>query len=168
MPHNVHSDKKAFTLVELMVVIAIIALLTGILMTNFTSARSRGRDAKRVSDMGQIQLALTLFFDRCQQYPASLPSDTSTIPCPGTSITFANYLAKVPTPTSEAGQSNYDYVVNTNKDNYVLHAKLEASNNAVTSGLAPAPTSNANGWPTISFTCDNSASSKDYCLGPNN
>jgi prepilin-type N-terminal cleavage/methylation domain-containing protein len=63
------TPQKGFTLVELLVVIAIIAILTGIVATNFTSARSRARDAKRVSDLGHIQLAIELYFDRCKQYP---------------------------------------------------------------------------------------------------
>jgi prepilin-type N-terminal cleavage/methylation domain-containing protein len=64
-----HTPQKGFTLVELLVVIAIIAILTGIVATNFTSARSRARDAKRISDLGHIQLAIELYFDRCKQYP---------------------------------------------------------------------------------------------------
>jgi prepilin-type N-terminal cleavage/methylation domain-containing protein len=64
------SKDAGFTLVELMVVIAIIAILTGIITTNFTSSRAKARDAKRISDLGHIQLAIELYFDRCKQYPA--------------------------------------------------------------------------------------------------
>jgi prepilin-type N-terminal cleavage/methylation domain-containing protein len=63
------SKNTGFTLVELMVVISIIAILTGILTTNFTSSRAKARDAKRISDLGHIQLAIELYFDRCKQYP---------------------------------------------------------------------------------------------------
>jgi prepilin-type N-terminal cleavage/methylation domain-containing protein len=66
---NISTPKKGFTLVELIVVIAIIGILTGIVTTNFASSRSRARDAKRISDLGHIQLALELYFDRCKQYP---------------------------------------------------------------------------------------------------
>src|SRR3954464_9740768 len=65
---SLHSQ-KAFTLIELMITVAIIALLTAIILTNLNQPKVRARDAKRVSDIGQLQLALELFFDRCNRYP---------------------------------------------------------------------------------------------------
>jgi prepilin-type N-terminal cleavage/methylation domain-containing protein len=74
---NISTLKKGFTLVELIVVIAIIGILTGIVTTNFASSRSRARDAKRISDLGHIQLALELYFDRCKQYPQEEPASVA-------------------------------------------------------------------------------------------
>ena len=51
-----------FTLVELLVVISIIGLLAGIVLSSLNSARAKGRDARRVSDIKQLQLALTLYY----------------------------------------------------------------------------------------------------------
>ena len=40
--------RGGFTLVELLVVIAIISILTAIVTANFTQAKARSRDAKRI------------------------------------------------------------------------------------------------------------------------
>lgn len=51
-------NRLGFTLIELLVSIAIVAVLSGIGMVTFTSSQKRGRDARRVHDLGQYQIAL--------------------------------------------------------------------------------------------------------------
>jgi prepilin-type N-terminal cleavage/methylation domain-containing protein len=53
--------KKGFTLVELLVVIAVIALLMGILLPALNVAREQGRRTACLSNMRQVGLALTLY-----------------------------------------------------------------------------------------------------------
>jgi prepilin-type N-terminal cleavage/methylation domain-containing protein len=79
--------KRGFTLIELLVVIAIIGILASVVLASLNSAREKSRDARRISDIKQLQLALELSFDSAQAYPAasstlvtqgfmpSLPSD---------------------------------------------------------------------------------------------
>lgn len=62
-------NKKGFTLVELLVVIVIIGLLSTLAIVALNSARAKARDAKRVSDVKQIQTALELFFNEHNGYP---------------------------------------------------------------------------------------------------
>ncbi len=70
MKSNRNSNgKRGFTLIELLVVIAIISLLSGIVMASLNSARSKARDARRLSDMRQIQTALELYYDTYGAYP---------------------------------------------------------------------------------------------------
>ncbi len=64
--------KKGFTLIELLVVIAIIGILSSVVLASLNSARQKSRDAKRVSDIQNLQLALELSFDSNNEYPDSL------------------------------------------------------------------------------------------------
>lgn len=54
---------RGFTLIELLVVIAIIGILSSVVLASLNTARKKGRDARRISDMKQIQLALELYYD---------------------------------------------------------------------------------------------------------
>ncbi len=62
---------KGFTLIELLVVVAIIGLLATMVAVSLTSARSRARDSRRVSDIRQIENALELYFAAFQEYPTN-------------------------------------------------------------------------------------------------
>ena len=127
---------KGFTLIELMVVIAIIAILTAIITANFSKARANSRDVKRIYDLSQIQLALELFFDRCNAYPQpgsnnTLPATTATVAtCPG-GITLATFISPIPTPPNSG--EVYDYAVNnsTTATDYILRSKIESTNSVL-------------------------------------
>lgn len=60
---------RGFTLIELLVVIAIIGLLSSVVLASLSSARAKSRDAKRLSDMKQIQMALEFYKDSKGKYP---------------------------------------------------------------------------------------------------
>ncbi len=134
------TNNKAFTLIELLVVIAIIGILTAIVMTNFATAKSKSRDAKRVSDIAQLQLAMELFFDRCNRYPVvntltSMPLLTdSGGTCPS-GVEFSDFISSI--PTSPSPGSTYSYGVNnaTTPTDYVLKAVLENNNSVLTDSI---------------------------------
>ncbi|MCX6731429.1 MAG: prepilin-type N-terminal cleavage/methylation domain-containing protein, partial [Candidatus Parcubacteria bacterium] len=69
MISNFQENKKGFTLIELLVVISIIGLLSSIVLASLNSARAKARDAKRMSDLHQLQLALELYYNQYGQYP---------------------------------------------------------------------------------------------------
>ena len=67
---------KGFTLIELLVVISIIALLSTLAVVSLNSTRAKARDAKRITDIKQIQTALELFYasESPQAYPVATAS----------------------------------------------------------------------------------------------
>jgi prepilin-type N-terminal cleavage/methylation domain-containing protein len=59
---------KGFTLIELLVVVAIIGLLASVILASLNTARGKARDAKRESDLNNIQIALEMYYDKYGTY----------------------------------------------------------------------------------------------------
>ncbi len=63
--------KKAFTLLELLVVIGIIGILVALGTVSYSTAQKKARDAKRKNDLKAIQNALEQYYSVCGfSYPA--------------------------------------------------------------------------------------------------
>jgi prepilin-type N-terminal cleavage/methylation domain-containing protein len=118
---------KGFTLIELLVVIAIIGILTSIITANFATTREKARDAKRISDIAQIQLLLEQIFDRCNKYPPNLNISSIANICGN--YTWSYFASAIPTDNG----TPYTYLINpsSNPTNYVLKAGLEVFNSGV-------------------------------------
>lgn len=112
--------KTGFTLIELLVVMAIIGILSAVVLTSLNGARQKGRDARRISDVKQIQLSLELYYDSTGAYPAQICS-TATGPCPTSVLVVNGYIASLPIDPS----NNLVY-------KYVPYAST--ANNAICSG----------------------------------
>ena len=91
------NNKKGFTLIELLVVIAIIGILSSVVLASLNSARTKSRDARRIADVKQVQLALELYFDDNVVYPATLaalaPAYIATVPIDPQSSVAYTYAA---------------------------------------------------------------------------
>jgi type II secretion system protein G len=96
---------RGFTLIELLVVIAIIGLLASIILASLNSARQRGRDARRIADIREIQNALELYDEACRSYPNSL-STSANNNCPA-GVTLGGFLATIPTDPYSANSYLY-------------------------------------------------------------
>ena len=79
--------KRGFTLIELMIVVAIIGLLSTIIITQLGPERGKARDAKRKMDLVQIRTALSLYYSKYGHYPRTPVETTSW-------SAFLNSLAK--------------------------------------------------------------------------
>jgi type II secretion system protein G len=60
---------KGFTLVELLVVMAILGVLVTLVAGGFRTAQMRGRDSKRKSDLKEIANSLEIFYSDHNRYP---------------------------------------------------------------------------------------------------
>jgi len=63
-------SKKAFTLIELMLVMVIISILATSAMTSLGRSREKARDIQRIANSRQMVLALELYYDNRGGYPA--------------------------------------------------------------------------------------------------
>jgi prepilin-type N-terminal cleavage/methylation domain-containing protein len=125
------SQKTGFTLIELLVVIAIIGILSAVVLTSLNGARQKGRDARRISDIKQIQLSLELYYDSTGAYPASICT-AGTGPCTSSVLVTNGYIASLPFDPSNTGTKIYSYVPyastanNTICSGYHIGADLES------------------------------------------
>jgi prepilin-type N-terminal cleavage/methylation domain-containing protein len=99
--------KSAFTLVELLIVIAIIGVLVVFVVVAIQNTRKNSRDAKRIADIKQIQTALELYFNDVGQYPSEV---TSTIAF-GSNIYMTTYPTAPTPPDGDCSEvdNNYKY-----------------------------------------------------------
>lgn len=111
------NTKKGFTLIELLVVIAIIGILSSVVLASLNTARVKARDARRISDIKQIQLALELYYDSNNNYPTGLT--VANLVTPG-------YLPVLPTdPSTSTGYTYAALGSGTTCSSYHLGATLE-------------------------------------------
>lgn len=65
------NKQKGFTLIEMVVVIAVIGILMGIAFQGFASIQQNARDTRRASDLRRMQVHLELYNARCFHYPTA-------------------------------------------------------------------------------------------------
>jgi prepilin-type N-terminal cleavage/methylation domain-containing protein len=135
------TDHRGFTLIELLVVIAIIGILSSVVLASLNSARQKGRDARRLADIKQLQLALELSYDANGAYPAT--TSVATLVTPG-------YIASLPLDP-QTGAAYHYAGLDTNGsagscESYHLGATLETADHS-------------------SFNSDNDAAAGTACTG---
>jgi prepilin-type N-terminal cleavage/methylation domain-containing protein len=137
-------QRLGFTLIEMMVVIAIVGILSSLVLIGLGPVQQRGRDARRLSDLRQVQTGLELYYSKNGSYPsadtwAKLQQDLA-----GAAIG----VSKLPTDPRSAGDLNsanqYKYAADSSQSSYVLGATLEDKNNpsldsSIGSASFPAP-----------------------------
>lgn len=136
---KIEGHNRGFTLIELLVVIAIIGILSSVVLATLNSTREKARDARRASDMKQIQNALELYYADNQQYPDN-PSSTRVVNMNTGSHDITPYIDPIPADPTQTGSSGYRYRQSNvdGRQSYTLLVKLEKNSNAWCSlGIPP-------------------------------
>ena len=131
---------RGFTLIELLVVIAIIGILSSVVLASLNTARQKGRDARRISDVKQIRTAMDLYYDSAQSYPLSIGTASSSV------LVTGGYISTIPTDPTTGASYSYaplaaagdaaaatEFSSTTACESYVIAASLENTSNTVLS-----------------------------------
>lgn len=127
---------RGFTLIEVLIVVAIIAVLASSVLVGFGPAQRQGRDTRRIQDLRQVQNALGLYYAKCGYYPGAAQagsgctafSSISTWASLTATLTGSNIGTKQ-IPNDPTSGSNYLYGTDGTGTSYVLGAVLEDHNN---------------------------------------
>ncbi len=132
------SGARGFTLIELLVVIAIIGVLSSVVLASLNGARKKGRDARRMSDVKQLKLALELYYNDNNQYPSvAAPNVGALITALAPALT-PTHIRTIPQDPSFAGvvtvnEGDYQYVRGT-ANQYGLWVYMEEAHGSVPVG----------------------------------
>ncbi len=130
---------RGFTLIEILIVVAIIAVLAGSVLVGFGPAQKQGRDLRRVNDLRQTQHALELYYAKCGYYPGVTQAGVP--PCGAfsaisswaalTSALTGSNIGTSQIPNDPSSGKTYLYGTDANGTSYVIGATLEDLNNPV-------------------------------------
>lgn len=122
------STQKAFTLLELLVVIGIIGLLLSLISASFISAQRQGRDSRRRQDLTAIQNAMEQYYaNNSFAYPSCNCTDATTACC--AAINSSTYFSGGSAPVDPLGTSHYVY--NSSSTSYTVTATLEKDGSTI-------------------------------------
>ena len=124
-----------FTLVELLVVVSIVAIISGVLLVNFSASSAASRDAKRQSDLRNLQNAIELYKNKYGRYPEGCNGPNvwsgqqgTTDACGGGDTQYIvdlapEFIRVLPVdPRPVSGQQGYAYTVSADGSVYKLIA----------------------------------------------
>jgi prepilin-type N-terminal cleavage/methylation domain-containing protein len=144
--------KRGFTLIEILIVVAIIAILASVVLVGLGPTQQAGRDARRLSDLRSVQNALELFYSKCGFYPGTA-APTCTAGAPGGDWTSLSTAIKGATigvssiPSDPSSDRTYAYGYNSGNSQYVIATALENANNSVVKvGYTAPDTTGIAGW----------------------
>ncbi len=154
---------KGFTLIEMLIVVAIIAILASIIIVGLGPAQQSGRDARRLSDLQSIQNALQLYYQKCGFYPGVASCGSAFTPPSNWAglVTALQSVGVTNIPNDPTAGRGYVYSVSADGSAYVLGAQLENANNSVFVNYNPPalfPTTVASG------TAPTSCAQPSYCV----
>ena len=159
--------KRAFTLIELLIVIAIIGILTTAISIVLVDSQKKAKNAKKQADFGQMFNALQLFYSEKNRMPLNYNPGHGA--CEGDGyyeksmqeLVDAKIISKIPrSPSGIGGQGGYCYYDygSTPGDRMVLLATtLNGANTTEGRYNSCRPVVDPDNW------CSRNRNSGDYC-----
>lgn len=123
---SISKADKGFTLIEIIVVVAVIGILSLVVFASFEDSRKKGRDTARHADIQQLGAAVQVYGATYNRYPAALED-----------LVTADLFATL--PTDPLGTDEYVYAYENKGNCFTLSAKSERSEETIDAGNCPTP-----------------------------
>jgi prepilin-type N-terminal cleavage/methylation domain-containing protein len=78
MLKTIKKIQSGFTIIELLIVIAVIAILALLTINNYVGVQAKGRDANRLTDINNIKDKLEEYYNENNGYPSTITASTFT------------------------------------------------------------------------------------------
>ena len=134
--------KRGFTLIETLVVMAIIGIIASIIMVSLVGARNKARDVKRKAELSQIGrfLVLSCYLPDAGAGDYDLMSIAQELIVKNPQ--YSQYISAIPRDpkTGTDTESRYRYIVNDDGSKCALYANLENQNEPITLPNITVPT----------------------------
>lgn len=108
---------RGFTLIEIMIAVAIVGVIFGVIITSAASVRKNSRDAQRQADLFAIQSAMQNYYADQNYFPNSPPTSNNVASYPSGAITNCAGIASgctvsrtyMPLIPADPSSVNYKY-----------------------------------------------------------
>ena len=129
------NPESGFNALQAAILTFIVLVLGIVVLASYSTSKAKARDAKRVSDVQQIQKALKYYYEEFGQYPQASTNGQAV----GVDNSFSKFISPWPTPPAADGsctaQSNLYYYEQLNGgENYQLKFCLGKSYGRLSAG----------------------------------
>lgn len=111
-------NKNAFTLIELMVAVTIIAIMASIAIYGLPAVQKKGQDTQRLAGLRELQLAIEGYKGINGRYPDAGADAVNYV-----SGLTPGFIAKLPKDTSQTSANGFKYAVSSDKKSYCIAIK---------------------------------------------
>lgn len=146
-------NEKGFTLIELMIVVAIIGILAAIAIPRFAQLIDKAREAGARGNLGALRSATSIYYgDNKGQWPVDLTETVYTLGTPGEPFPgfIPSYMSAIPKATLQRSNSH------NNKNNVVYRTNFDVNSkhgpnhsiqhDEITDNTRGTPHANGGGW----------------------
>ncbi len=162
----IKNTRKGFTLIEILIVVAIIAILASVVLVGLGPTQQAGRDARRLSDLHEVQNGLELYYNKNGAYPIPSPASWGSASTAGSLsadlISAGVGITSIPNDPSSG--KNYVYGWGPAATTYELAATMESANGSEWVNYSAPTALSAGGGVTDGATLTCTQASLQYCV----
>ncbi|MBI4094456.1 MAG: type II secretion system protein [Candidatus Liptonbacteria bacterium] len=144
---------SGFTLIEILIVVAVIGILASVVLVGLGPVQRQGRDTRRIADLRSVQTALELFFNKNGEYPGANDAAFTWDDLEDAIVSGGIGVNRIPNDPRAGAGVQYEY--GSDGTSYVLKATLEDGNN-------PAFADDVDGVDAFGVDCEDARNA--YCI----